>query len=55
MLFFNHKKHRLDRVITLSDEELRLIKIALIRFRNRAIQEDFSTEDIDKLFALLQF
>ena len=53
MLFFNRNKHRDDRVVSLTDDELELLQVALLRFRNRAIRDDIPTDDIDSLIVML--
>lgn len=53
MLFFNRNKHKDDRVVSFTDDELELLQIALLRFRNRAICDDIPTDDIDSLIVML--
>lgn len=53
MLFFNRNKHRDDRVVSFTDDELELLQVALLRFRNRAIRDDIPTDDIDDLIVML--
>ncbi len=46
-MFFHKKSEK--RIVELTSEEVRLLRYALIRFRNKCLQAGKPTEDIDEL------